>query len=208
MDKSEDMNTQEYIQNKLKIDKYRLRGPMPIELPNFNRDDLAKLFNELGFKKGAEIGVAEGHYSEILCQSIPDLELLAVDPWIRYADNPRAHSTEHQIFSYNETKRRLAPYPKAKMVQAMSMDAVRDVANESLDFAYVDGHHSFDYVMSDLIEWSKRVRSGGIIAGDDYFEMKWGGVIQAVQAYTQAHEIHPWYLIQAPRSVDYFWCKP
>ena len=200
------IDTSEWLRERLKLDKYRLRGPMPIEL-SINRNDLAKIFNELGFKKGVEIGVAEGHFSEVLCRSIPDLELLSIDPWEKYSDNPRAHSVDHQEFSYNETARRLTPYPKAKMIKAMSMDAVRDVPNDSLDFCYLDGHHGFDYVMEDLIEWGKRVRSGGIIAGDDYYHFEWAGVVDAVQAYTKHHKISPRFLIQAPRSVDFFWVK-
>jgi hypothetical protein len=192
---------------KFNITDRRLRGPMPVELSNFNRNDLARIFAELGFTKGAEVGVAEGHYSEILCKSIPNLELMCVDPWTKYSENPRAHSTAHQEFSKKETERRLRGY-NATLEQALSMEAVQLVAPKSLDFVYIDGHHGFDYVMQDLIEWSKRVRSGGIVAGDDYYYFKWAGVVEAVQAYVKAHEIDLWFLIQAPRSVDFFWVNP
>ena len=196
------------------ISPQRLRAPMPIELPSFHRNDLAKLFAELGFTRGAEIGVAEGHFSEILCQSIPDLQLLCVDPWHSYSDNPQHHSKEHQEFSLNETKRRLAPYgDNVKLDQRYSMDAVRDVAEGSLDFAYVDANHKFNYCVMDIIEWSKKVRSGGIVAGDDYYAMNekhWhdGGVVDAVQAYTRANRIGVWYIFAGHKSVDWMWVKP
>lgn len=194
---------------KFKIPDRRLRGPMPIDLREFHRNDLAKLFAELGFTKGVEVGVAEGHYSEVLCKSIPNLELLCVDPWRRYSGNPWAHSQEHQDFSKAETERKLKGY-NAKLIQDYSMNAVRDVPENSLDFCYIDGHHGFDWVMQDLIEWGKRVRSGGIIAGDDFYHFKkrWAGVVQAVQAYTDAHQISLWFLIDAPQSVDFFFVKP
>jgi GT2 family glycosyltransferase len=200
----------DYLIRKFSISDRRLRGPMPIELRDFHRNDLAQLFAELGFTKGAEIGVAEGHYSGVLCKSIPNLEeLLLVDPWRRYDDNPWAHSQEHQDFSLNETKRKTAGY-NVRIMQDYSMNAVQEAAEESLDFVYIDGHHGFDFVMQDLIEWSKRVRSGGIISGDDYYHFKknWAGVVQAVNAYTDAHRISPWFLIDAPRSVDFFFVKP
>lgn len=194
---------------RFKIPDRRLRGPMPIDLRDFHRNDLAKLFAELGFTKGVEVGVAEGHYSEVLCKSIPNLELLCVDPWHRYSGNPWAHSQEHQDFSKAETERKLKGY-NAKLIQDYSMNAVRDVPEGSLDFCYIDGHHGFDWVMQDLIEWGKRVRSGGIIAGDDFYHFKksWAGVVQAVQAYTDAHKIGLWFLVDAPQSVDFFWVKP
>lgn len=199
----------DYLIRKFQISDRRLRGPMPIELRDFHRNDLAQLFAELGFKRGAEIGVAEGHYSEILLKANPELELLLVDPWRRYDGNPYAHSQEHQDFSLNETRRKTAPYPNVRIMQDFSMNAVREVEENSLDFAYVDAHHGFDWVMEDLITWGRRVRSGGIISGDDYYHFKrsWAGVVEAVNAYTLGHRITPWFLIDAPRSVDFFWVK-
>lgn len=202
----------DYLIRKFHISPQRLRGPMPIELRDFHRNDLAQLFAELGFKRGAEIGVAEGHYSEILCKAIPDLELLCIDPWHRYSENPQNHSKEHHEFSFNETNRRLELFPKARMVQAYSMDAVRDVAPSYLDFCYIDGNHRFDFVIQDIIEWSKRVRSGGIVSGDDYYQLnaKWndGGVVEAVQAYTNAHRIPIWYIFEGHKSTDFMWVRP
>ena len=201
----------DFLIRKFSISAQRLRAPMPIELRDFHRDDLAKLFAELGFTKGAEVGVAEGHYSEILCKAIPNLELLCVDPWHSYSANPQNHSKEHQEFSYNETVRRLKGY-NAKLDKRYSMDAVRDVKEGSLDFVYVDANHKFNFVMRDIIEWSKVVRSGGIVAGDDYYELsaKWndGGVPDAVQAYTKANRIGVWYIFQGHKSVDFMWVNP
>lgn len=197
----------DFLIRKFSITSQRLRAPMPVELRDFDRNDLAKLFAELEFTKGVEVGVAEGHYSEVLCKTVPNIELTLVDPWTRYSDNPRAHSQEHQQFSLNETKRKTTGY-NVHIVHDYSMNAVRDVPMKSLDWAYIDGHHSFDYCLPDLIEWSKRVRSGGIVAGDDYFEMKWGGVIEAVQAYVKAHDIRLWFTCQAPKSYDFFWVNP
>lgn len=37
-----------------------------------------------------------------------------------------------------------------------------------LDFIYIDGNHSYEYVKRDLENSYKIVRSGGIIAGDDF----------------------------------------
>jgi hypothetical protein len=39
------------------------------------------------------------------------------------------------------------------------------------DWVYVDGNHSYDYVMRDLQLCRMKVKPGGIIAGDDY---TWG----------------------------------
>lgn len=193
------------------IPTHRLRGPMPIEVPLFHRNDLAQMFADLRFNHGAEIGVAEGNYSEVLCKANPNLHLLCVDPWHAYSGNPQNKSKEKNEYAYNEAKRKLTPYPNVKLDMRFSEDAVRDVPDNSLDFVYIDGHHGFDYVMQDIIEWSKKVRSGGIIAGDDLYYLdpkRWGaGPVEAVYAYTKAHGINPWFMINAHKSIDFFWVK-
>lgn len=202
----------DYLIRKFSISPQRLRAPMPIELRDFHRNDLAQLFAELGFNRGVEVGVAEGNYSGVLLQANPTCELLLVDPWHAYSDNPQNKSKEKHEFAYNETLRKTRGYPNIKLDMRLSMDAVRDVPLRSLQFAYIDGMHSYDYVLCDIIEWSKRVVSGGILALDDYYfidRARWGaGVVEAVQSYISAHEITPWFICQGHRSVDAFWVVP
>jgi glycosyltransferase involved in cell wall biosynthesis len=202
----------DYLIRKFSISPHRLRAPMPIELRGFHRDDLAQLFAELGFTKGCEVGVAEGRYSEVLLKANPKLELHMVDPWHGYSDNPQNKSKGKHEFAYRETLRRTRDYKMAIPVMQESMEYVRQVVDESLDFCYIDGNHQFNYVLPDIIEWSKRVRSGGIIALDDYYELdpkRWGaGVVEAVQAYVNAHKIRLWWMCSGHKSVDVFWVKP
>lgn len=201
----------DYLIRKFSISPQRLRGPMPIELRDFHRNDLAQLFAELGFKRGAEIGVAEGNYSEVLLKANPECELLLVDPWHHYSDNPQGKSKEKHEFAYSETLRKTKDYPNVSVFPQLSMDAVRTVDDNSLDFCYVDAHHSYPYVMADIIEWTKKVRSGGIVALDDVYrldEARWGaGPMEAIYDYTRAMRINPWWLIAAHKSVDAFFVK-
>ncbi len=150
--------------------------------------DLIKYFGELGFTKGAEIGVAEGYFSEALFRAIPNLKLYCIDIWKPYRGNIWSGSVERNVHHVEVASKRLAKY-NATIIREMSMDAVKRFKNDSLDFVYIDANHSFDYVMQDLIEWSKRVRAGGIVSGDDYYHFRKAGVIEAVDAYTKAHEI-------------------
>jgi hypothetical protein len=192
------------------ISSHRLRGPMPIEVPTFHRNDLATLFAELGFNRGAEIGVAEANYSEVLVKANPQLELLCVDPWHAYSGNKQQKSKEKHEYAYNEATRKLAG-SKARLIMKTSAEAVVDVPDGSLDFIYIDGNHSFNYVMLDLICWSAKVRSGGLITGDDFYYLdpnRWGaGPVEAVMAYTSAHKINPWFTFMGHKSIDYCWVK-
>ena len=136
------MNNLEYIEKKYNLSSNQRS---PIEIPNFSRyNNLPELFNELGYKVGAEIGVRRGPFSEKLCQSIPNLSLLCVDPWRVYETSPRLPSQARQDANYEITKEKLKSY-NAKLIKNLSMEAVIDVEPESLDFVYIDGHHGYEY---------------------------------------------------------------
>lgn len=173
----------------------------PVRLKGFNRDHLAQLFAELGFKKGLEIGVADGQNSLRLCQNIPDLELWLIDPWESYDRNPRGR--KHQDHNWELAHERLEPY-NVHFLRGKSMERIHDIPDRSLDFVYIDGHHGFDFVMQDLIEARWKVRKGGIIAGHDYYRFKWAGVVDAVDAYTKAHMINEWFIDDC-RETTFFW---
>jgi len=108
-------------------------------------------------------------------------------------------------YTYENTKRRLAPF-KARIIRGKSMDVVRNIPYESLDFVYIDANHEFDFVMSDIIEWSKRVKKGGLVAGHDYIKTRYFGVIEVVNTYTRAHGIYDVFLTKE-RSPSWFFCK-
>lgn len=153
-----------------------------------NRIDLADYFNSLGFENGAEVGVADGRYSEILCQRIPGVRLYCIDPWDTYKGNNRGGRRSLQHSNYELAKQRLSKY-KAVMIREKSMDALEHIPDRWLDFVFIDGNHDYQYVFDDIREWSKKVRSGGIISGHDYYQFKNSGVIEAVHDYTAHKDI-------------------
>jgi hypothetical protein len=172
-------------------------GPLPIPLRNTVRADLGPLFRELGFRRGAEIGVWRGDFSVELCRANPELHMLCVDPWTAYKEY--IDHTRHDLIAgaYESAKKALAPY-NATIVRQFSAEAVKGVPDESLDFVYIDGNHSFLDVVQDLEWWSRKVRLGGIVAGHDYKTFRPSlnlHVVEAVHGFTQAHYIAPWFVL-------------
>ena len=88
----------------------------------------------------------------------------------------------------------------------LGQDASRYVDDGSLDFVYIDGGHDFDNVMLDLILWSPKVRSGGVVSGHDYYRFRAAGVAPAVDVYTQQHRITQWFLTDE-RTPSFFWVQ-
>jgi len=156
---------------------------------NFKRRDLARLFREKGFNKGVEVGVMHGTYSKTLCQENPDLELKSIDPYMEIYGEPQTKNwgNEHLEEKFEFATEALQPY-NAELIRKTSLEAVKDFDYESLDFVYIDGSHQFDYVMVDIIEWGKRVKKGGIIAGHDYVG-GWPDVAEAVNTYAKVHGV-------------------
>lgn len=190
------MDTKDYILKKFKIDLGE-NTKMPVEIPNFGREALAKLFYELKMKTGAEIGVFKGRYSKVLCEANPDLKLYCVDPWLIYDDYKEIKSKRLMASYYKKAMELLSPY-NVSVIKKSSMDAIKDFKDGSLDFVYIDGNHAFRSVIDDIDEWSKKVRVGGIISGHDYKDFGTNTtiqVMQAVDAYTDAYKIRPWFVL-------------
>lgn len=191
--------------NQLIFEKFKIKdgGLLPFKCESITRNDLAKLMGEIGYRIGAEIGVQRGAYSERLCLDIPDLKLKCVDPWCAFNNT----STERNEGFYQRTRRRLRRF-QAEIIRKSSMEAVREIEDESLDFVYIDELHEFDPVMMDLICWGKKVRRGGMITGHDYSNNYYRyGIIPAVDTYTKAHKITKYYITDE-HDPSFFWVKP
>ena len=151
-----------------------------------SRKDLASYFNDLKFKVGAEIGVADGRYSQILCEEIPGLKLSCIDLWTPYEQCWRTQ--DYQDKAFDQTKEKLKNYD-VNLIKKPSELASFDFEDNSLDFVFIDGSHTFDYVMTDIIMWSRKVKKGGIVSGHDYCHFTDSGVIEAVNKYCEIHRI-------------------
>lgn len=209
--------TLEYI-----ITKFQLsldpNSTMHTEIPNFGRNNLPQLFTKLGFNIGAEVGVMRGEFAQVLASSMPGLRLYCIDPWQVLPDYEEESHQEVFDAYYQEAKSRLAPY-NCKLIREPSLDAARKFTDQSLDFVYIDGNHTLQHVINDIATWSKKVKVGGIISGHDYKLHKPSNYIhvyQAVNAYVDAHEIKPWFVLgryskkpgmTRDRSRSWMWVK-
>ncbi len=172
----------------------------PVLIPRSNRVTLARLFCQLGYKTGAEIGVGSGPYSEAICQHNPGVQLYCIDAWQPYPDYRDFTNAEHLESDYAQAQIRLGPY-RAKLIRSMSMDAAKEFYDGSLDFIYIDANHDSPYIDQDIACWSPKVRSGGIVSGHDYVGIH-PDVIRAVDNYVAVHNIHPFYLVGKPEETS------
>ncbi|MDO8487691.1 MAG: class I SAM-dependent methyltransferase [bacterium] len=185
--------TLEYLIQKFNLD---INTRPPIEVGQINRTIMTKTLGELGFRVGAEVGVAQGHHAKVICENNPQILLYAIDIWDLY---PGYEEYSDRIRKYyQEAQERLALY-NCKLVKKFSMAAVEDFADNSLDFVYIDGAHDYKNVAMDICEWSKKVKVGGIVFGHDYKRSRGKyrvDVKDVVPSFCYAKEVRPWFVLK------------
>ena len=186
--------------------------PSPIGLRISRHRELLELWRDLGYKVGAEIGTEEGRYAEQICRAIPGVKLFCIDPYRAYARYADTVSQARLDQFYLSARKRLDKY-NCTFAIGTSLEMVEDFEPASLDFVFIDGNHHFDFVVQDIIAWSPIVRAGGIVAGHDYKPEGHEktpipfGVIEAVNAYTAAHKISPWFVTRGDKCPSWLWVK-
>ncbi len=155
------------------------------------RTGLIDLFKEKGFKVGVEVGTDRGGYAQDIMERMPEVELFTIDPWLPYNEGKEVKDEAKMVEIQNEARETLSKYPNCHIIHDTSMNAVTTFKDNTLDFVFIDGNHEYDAVLEDIIEWTKKIKVGGIIAGHDYKEDKDKkyGVVEAVNLYAKLNHI-------------------
>tara|TARA_Y100000034_G_scaffold30942_1_gene37816 strand:- start:1605 stop:2231 length:627 start_codon:yes stop_codon:yes gene_type:complete len=123
---------------------------------------------------GAEIGTFQGEYAKIILDRWPGT-LYMVDPWRPLGEEYQdASNQKDHLDAYSTTMQNINGHEeRAHMIRALSHQAVKLFADNSLDFVYIDGSHAYDYVKEDIRLWYPKVKKGGLVAGHDYLDIDW-----------------------------------
>jgi hypothetical protein len=136
---------------------------------------------------GAEVGSWRGDFAAQLLAGAEPRTLYLIDPWAyrgqagyeqaMYGDAV-AKGQESMDAIHDSVLERFREQTDAGRVSVWrkrSGDAARELAAQSFDWIYIDGDHTYDAVKADLEAFLPLVRSGGILAGDDYGDAGWWG---------------------------------
>jgi len=142
---------------------------------NINRIELLK---EIGLEfphgKGVEIGTFKGQFSKEILQNWNGT-LYMVDVWRPLGDE-YLDSSNHAIHStaYSETMSSINGLEdRGIMIRATSEKAFEIFTDNSLDFAYIDANHAYDFVVQDIKLWYPKIKPGGYLLGHDYIDLDW-----------------------------------
>ena len=119
---------------------------------------------------GCELGVCRGNNLRYLLDLAPvNRYVYAIDPWAPYQDW-NGYIPESLINQYkHEAIRNLLPYDDiVKVLEMTSKSALKVIADDELDWIFIDGAHDYDSVYFDCVHYWTKVRAGGLFSGHDY----------------------------------------
>lgn len=144
-----------------------------------------------GYRRGAELGVSQGRFTMFLCAVMHNLKMTCVDLWSEQEAKPDVECSEtytgwdHEG-NYNKFRevcdKNFPGRVDIRRCDTTSKQALKGIADGSLDFVFIDADHTYEGCKKDILAWAPKVRSGGLIAGHDF---NWPPVAKIVK------EIYP-----------------
>lgn len=137
--------------------------------------------------EGAEIGVHRGEFSKFILENAQPKKLHLIDPWKWFHEEKytttlyggKAGGGQRNMdLRYGRVKRRFSKQINSRQVvihRMLSKQASKEITDKTLDWIYIDGDHSYEGVMNDLVNYYPKLKQGGFIIGDDYDEGNWYG---------------------------------
>lgn len=158
---------------------------------------MKRFFNNK-FVKGAEIGVDKGINAKSILNELNVKKLYLIDPWINYKEI--RVNRPNILNNYKLVSKLFKNDKRIKIIKDFSLNAVKNLKDNSLDFVYIDGNHSYKYVFQDINLWTPKVKKGGFISGHDIILNK--GVSKAVKEFCFKRNIN--FIIDVP---DWYFIK-
>jgi hypothetical protein len=165
----------------------------------YSRKDFGYILNYLGLTNlGVEVGVRKGNYSEHLLSTWRGNTLYSVDPWEHFDDGEYVDKSnvrqKEQDSIYRIACKKLSPFKNRSVImRSTSEDAAKAFGDNTLDFVYLDAQHHYDAVVRDIALWSPKLKSGGVLSGDDYINIQTDdnvfGVKDAVDEYVARNDL-------------------
>jgi hypothetical protein len=176
-----------------------------IQLKNVSASGLLPYVRQLGNNLvGCELGVCKGFTLRYFLDLAPEIsKVYAIDSWTPYMDwwGP---VTQQMVDNWREYAMTLLnPYmDKISILEMDSISAASHIPDQSLDYIFIDGDHSYQSVIRDLDNYWNKVKTGGIFAGHDWNLPE---VNQAVNEFRQKNNITT--EIQFTETNVWFWYK-
>lgn len=137
----------------------------------------ANLLQKIDVARLAEIGVYQGEFAEHLLRSCSSIEqYYLIDPWRQLDAWEKPANVKSAVFErylQEALARTEFAADKRVVLRGKTTEVIDAIADNSLDFAYIDGDHTLKGITIDLIRLYPKIRNGGWIGGDDFSSTVW-----------------------------------
>jgi hypothetical protein len=128
-------------------------------------------------RRVAEVGVWQGEFAEAVLRECDFIETYyLIDPWKHLADWNKPYNVTNEQFEevYREALARTEFAKERRVVlRGRTREVAGQLADDSLDFIYIDGDHTLRGITLDLLLLFSKVRQSGFIGGDDFSTAQW-----------------------------------
>ena len=146
---------------------------------------VGKMFGANETIVGLEIGVASGWTMNHFLENLPNLKLTGIDPYIGYMDGDIKITQEKLDAQYLAAQDNISDFtPRGQILRGYSKEFTHVFVEESLDFIFIDGDHSYEGALGDCEMYFSKIKKGGIFAGHDWC---FSGVKKAVNEFREKH---------------------
>jgi hypothetical protein len=129
-----------------------------------------------------EIGARYGESTKLLLKYLNIRNYYIIDPYCSYDEyehdgfNDIIKGKDDEIF--NKVKNELQIYTTYvnkntnlifNRTFSNNEETIQSIKNESIDLIFIDGNHSYKYVLEDLENYYPKLVKNGILCGDDFF---------------------------------------
>jgi hypothetical protein len=158
-----------------------------------NKNTLINLLNNSDDNiVGVEIGVWEGeNLKRLAIECLNIKKIYGIDPYQAYGNWKRFVDIDSLNSAKKQAQENISNLSNAELIVKSSLEASESFEDESLDFVFIDGNHSFESAYNDIITWYPKVKTGGLFSGDDFSR---DGVNDALYKFKREnnmmHEIH------------------
>lgn len=166
---------------------------------------------------GAEIGVYQGENANWILSTLDFKRFYLIDPYSNYEGykDAKIHYGKDQDsleIAKKEAHNLLRFRENITWIEEKSVIGLGQIEKQ-LDFIYIDANHQYEYVKQDIYNSWKKLKNGGILAGDDIdngYDKEHDGVMKAVLELIEKENLKlhiaqgDWWVIKGDKYQKYY----
>lgn len=181
---------------------------------------MISILDQIKLNNICELGVHRGEFSDFMLRHLDFQKMFLIDSWsaeqvmktyCNFESTPYyiepyesfseffgGPTTQQSTFdaTHNYTLERFKGNEKIEIIKSDSFTILEKFDDKSLDLIYIDANHQYEYVLRDLMYWSKKVSDDGFIFLNDCLISDLGrkqnlGVLQAVLTFMKYSDFVP-----------------